>query len=518
MARTIAPDRPTAIEPVQMEIPGIDLTLFDKIGDYKIKSATQNFQLYATTTANAEAQKLYQKYKNNPIALANALQKLPDMLKDLPQSIQDQMKPKMDTNAISLVTRAQANQEKAIAKQNKALAHANATLGMSQLSGDFFNVLRYITADEADKRPIDLAIYRQHRAELEKLAAATDENGNPLFSESIRNKLLMPKDSSVAGFKQFINRFELDDLKAWDEKFFQDQDTFMAITGIDADTYEAMGTAMKNRLKALADTKTRTLHGQAYYDATNLISEPTQLNIERVKATGVIPEKTINKIVEASKSATEGKYAYDPDRMTSPGAFIEQLANFTETVNSTDWSPQGRNEAIGQAADSLWYLSRLAKQTNMSPELVDKTVQIIQTALLDKVAAETLDTTLPQIKNNIYGADGHINLAQLGVDLNTKDSADNVRKLAKQNYEANVLSAMDSFIRKDMDGYNQKLANADLQYKMDSLAYMHFTPAQWKKWQQDVENGKDVVIEYQGNAYKFNGFNAQNPLTLINLI
>ena len=83
MARTIAPGTPDPIQSPDVKIPEIDLSMFDKVGDQKIKSATQNFQLYATTTANAEAQKAYQKFKDNPIALANALSKLPGMFKDL---------------------------------------------------------------------------------------------------------------------------------------------------------------------------------------------------------------------------------------------------------------------------------------------------------------------------------------------------------------------------------------------------------------------------------------------------
>ena len=517
MARRIAPGTPTPIKPVQMDIPGIDLQIFYKIGDDKIKSATQNFELYATTTANAEAQKAYQKFKNNPIALANALSKLPEMFSDLPESIQTQLKQRLDNNAISLIQKAQANQERAIAKQNKALAHANATLNMSQLADDYFNVLRYITAPEGEKRPGDLAIYKAHRAELEALTNMTDENGNPIFSETQRNKMLMPKDAALAGFKQFINRPELDDLKQWDTAVFQNRDKFKADTGIDDDTYDAMETALEKRIKALADNKVRTIHGQAYYDAINLIAEPTQLNIEKAKAYKVIPDKTINKIAETSKEITLAKY-YNPEVPTAPGAFINAITNFSETINNTDWSPEGRKQTVEQAAESMDRLLTLAKESNMSPELVDKTEKSILTALSNKQAAETIVAALPQIENNLYDYNGHIDYAKLGLNLLTTSGADNAKKLAQQNYEANILNAMDSYIKGDLDTFNQQLAQADRQYKLTMVSFMPFSQAQWQQWEKDVENGKDVVFEYNGNTYKFNGFNAQKPITLINLI
>ena len=517
MARTIAPGTPTPIEPLDVNVPDIDLSIFDQYGDYKIKSAMQNFQLYATTTANAEAQKAYQKYKNNPIALANALTKLPAMFNDLPKSVQADLKPKLDSNAISLVTKAQANQQAAINKQNKALAQANAVLNMNQLSDDYFNVLRYITSPDEEKRPIDMAIYKQHRAELERLTNITDENGSPLFSETQRTKMLMPKDATVAGFKQFVNRMESDQLKEWDEKIFQNQTQFMEDTNIDADTYESMENYLIKRKKALDDDKVRKLHGQAYYDATNLITEPTKLNIERAKATGIIPAKTIDKIVKASEEATKTAY-YDPTRKTDPGTFVEAIANFSETVDSSDWSPNGREKATEQAAESLVYLSALAKEANMSPELVDKTKAAIKTAMSNKEAAQALDLTIPQIKNNMYDASGHIDYAKLGLSTLTESASQKAKKLAQQNYESNILGAMDSYIRGDLQTYNTQVAQADTKYKMDLVSFMPYTPTQWAEWQKDFDNGKDVIIEYNGNTYQFNGFNSSKPLTLINLI
>ena len=510
MARTIAPGNPASVQPVNVNIPDIDLEIFDKLGDAKIKAATQNFNLYATSTVNLESQKLYQQYKDNPIALANALSKLPEAFKELPESVQRDMKGKLDATAISLVTKAQANQEKKIIRQNKALAHTGANLLMTQLSDDYFNVLTYITAPEDEKRPGDLAIYNTHRTQLASMTSLTDENGNPLFTESARTKMLMPKEAAVAGFANFIGRAEEKQLKEWGENIFQNREKFMKDTGIDADTYETMDEVYTKRLKALQDTKVRTLHGQAYYDATNLITAPTQLNIEKAKVSGIIPARTIDKIAQASKDSVLTKF-YDPTKKTIPGAFFNALGQATETLNSNDWSIEGREKAVGQAAESLALLNETAKAANMSPEMVDKLKAAIRTALVNKEAAQTLEVAMPLIQD-------HIDYGQVGTQLMVNSQADKFKKLAAQNYEANVVKAMDSFLRGNMEEFNTQLTQADRQYKLDLIGFMPFTRTQWQQWQQDVENGKDVVIEYMGNKYKFNGFDYKNPLTLINLI
>lgn len=510
MARTIAPGNPTPVSPVKVDIPDIDLEIFDKVGDAKIKSAMQNFNLYATSTVNLESQKLYQQYKDNPIALANALAKLPESFTELPEAVQRDMKQKLDANAISLVTKAQANQEKKIIRQNKALAHNGSNLLMNQIADDYFNVLTYITAPEGEKRPIDMEIYNTHRAQLANMTGLTDEDGNPLFSETTRAKMLMPKDAALAGFKNFIARPELKQLQEWDTNIFQNRDKFMKDTGIDSDTYDSMEQALTKRINALNDTKTRTLHGQAYFDAVNLITEPTQLNLEKAKASGIIPSRTVDKIAQASKDSVIEKF-YDPTKKTIPGAFFNALGRATETLNSNDWSIEGREKAVGQTAESLLMLNETAKQANLSPELVDKLKAALRTALVSKQAAQTLDVAMPIIKNNM-------DYAEVGTVLSTNMEADKFKKLAQQNFESNMLVAMDSFIRGDFENFETQLTQADRQYKMDLIGYMPFTRTQWNQWQQDVEKGKEVMLEYKGNQYKFNGFDSKKPLTLINLI
>lgn len=516
MARTIGPGTPSAIEPVNVKIPDIDLSDFDKLGDQKIKSATQNFQLYATTTANAEAQKAYAQYKDNPIALANALSKLPGMFKDLPESIQAELKQKLDTNAISLVTKAQANQEKAITKQNKALAHANAMLGTQQIADDYFNVLRYITSPEEEKRPVDLAIYRQHRQQLEEMTGLTDENGNPLFTETQRAKMLMPKEATLAGFKQFINRMELQQLQDWDKNIFVNQGKFMEDTGIDADTYESMNTAIKARTQALENEKTRGLHGQAYFDQVNLISEPTQLNLEKAKAYDFTDKKALDKAVKNAKSITEAKY-YDPTRRTAPDAFVAAYNLFADAITNNDWSPEGREHAVAQTYVALGKLDDWAKETNMPPETTKALRDMIVTALTDKEMNQLMqDTGFAKFQigprerelREIGAAGDPIGMGSLREykEETEKTAFEEARLTAMQNYGINLQRAIPYFRARDIENFKTAVAYATQQAKRDLASFIVSDGYEWDRLERELATGKKPIYKYFDRVLEFKGF------------
>lgn len=525
MARTIGPDTPTPITAPNIDIPDIDLSVFDQFGDQKVKTAMQNFRLFATTTANAEAQKAYQKYKNNPIALANALSKLPGMFEDLPKSIQDEMRSRMDANAISLVTKAQANQQRAMAKENKARAKTNAVLDMSQITEDFFNVLRYETSPQEEKRPIDKQIYEAHRQQLAALTELTDAEGNPLFNESQRQKLLMPKEATVAGFKNFINRMESDQLKKWDEEHFQDKDAFMRATGIDEDTYESMETALTKRMKALADTKVRTIHGQAWYDQANLITEPTKLAIERAKSYDFTNDKDIDKLVDAAKEVTLGKY-YDPTRRTSPNAFVQAYNVYADIINTISDNPSAEEQAkaVAGLAEATTRLKAVAKESNLDPKYTDSIMAAMQKALTDKMARQALidsdfanrtttqamlqgintSWTTPNMIQGIY--QGRKEMGNISKTSLYNDAVTRANELATQRYNNDLSAAMAIYLTGDMAAFRQACAQADRNFDKNRASFIVRSDNEWQRLENELAQGHPAMIQYMGRTLEFKGF------------
>jgi hypothetical protein len=383
MARTIGPGTPTPIKSVDVQVPDMDLSLLDKLGDKKIKSATENFKLYASTASAVESQKAYDQYKNNPIALANALEKLSGMFDELPESIREEMKSKFTTNGISLVQKAQANQEKNIAKQNKAMARANAALDMSQLSDDFFNVLTDITSPEGEKKPVIMDIYRQHRSSLESLMNITDEDGNLLFTETQRAKMLMPKEALVAGFKTFIYRPNLKQLQEWDENIFQNRNKFIEDTGIDSETYDSMEKALTERIKQLQNTDRKIKKTQAEFETAGLLKTGDEMKAKVLEENPDAPKKLVKRAVELNKKIVESHW-YDPNRESDPGAVFDMLLTVGKITNDPDTSPDGLEKKIELGLDSIDSTVKNLNKTNMSNEDLENTIDYIYSSIVDQ--------------------------------------------------------------------------------------------------------------------------------------
>lgn len=512
MARTIAPGNPTAIQPIDVNIPDIDLSLFDKLGDNKIKSATQNFKLYATTTIQGESQKLYNQYSNNPLALANALEKLPETLNELPESVKAEFLPKIQSTAFTLVQKAAANREKAIEKQNKLMASGVANGLQIQVADTFFNRLRYFDAPEEDKRPMDLELDQATREQLRKLTTMTDADGYPLFSDAQQAKMFMPKDAIMRGAKQYINRMESDQLKAWYENKFLDRTQFMEDMDIDNDVYDSIEQYATNRMKWLQDTKVAQRHGQAYYDQVNLIDQPTQVNIEKAKSYDWVDGKEIDKAVKSAKEITQAKY-YDPTRRTAPDAFIGSLNLLGDAVKNNDWSIEGREQVVAQMFQTLGKLEDFAKQTNMSPAQTNALAAMVKKAVIDPEANAALVnsgilTIEPDfgditIRDVINPTDRPV--AKIMSQYSQLKGAKAAQNTANENFSRNIERAYPYYVTGDYQNFAAATKKAWDQRAMDAASYIVDNGYEWERLLRELKEGKKPLYNYMGRMLEFKG-------------
>ena len=512
MARTIAPGNPTAIQPAKVNIPDIDMSLFDKLGDAKIKSATQNFKLYATATIQGESQKLYNQYQNNPLALANALEKLPETLNELPESVRAEFLPKIQSTAFTLVQKAASNQEKAIEKQNKLMATGLADGLQTQIADSFFNRLRYFDAPEEDKRPLDLDIDRANREQLRKLTTITDADGYPVFSDSQRAKMFMPKDAILNGAKQYINRMELEQLKAWYGNKFLDRAKFMQDMDVDDDIYDSIEQYVGKRIKWLEDDKIVKRHGQAYYDQVNLIDQPTQVNIEKAKSYDFVDGKLIDNAVKSAREITQAKY-YDPTRRTAPDAFIGSLNLLGDAIKNNDWSVEGRERAVAQMFQTLGKLEDFAQQTNMSPEQTNALAAMIKKAVTDPEANKALndsgiltvqpdfgDITIRDVMNPTNRP-----IAKIMSQYSQLKGAKVAQKTADENFSRNIELAYPYFVAGDYQNFAIATKNAWDRRAIDAASYIVKDGYEWERLLREFKEGKKPLYNYMGRMLEFKG-------------
>lgn len=505
MARQVAPGTPGEINALNIKQPTVDLSIFDEFGDEKIKAATAGFKLYAETTAKAESQKLYEQFKNDPIGLSNALEKLPTMFKDLPESMQDEINGKLYLDSVSLVSKARANQEKLQLAEYKRNAYADAQLSINQLADDTFNVLRFMTAPVEEKRPIDYDIYKAHRQNLNQLSQLTDEEGKPLFSETQRSKMMMPKEAFINGFKQFVYRMEEDQLKDWDKTVFQNRDQFKQMLGIDDDAYDTAVTVVTKQLKALKDNADREIHGQAWHDAAALISGPTEIAIEKAKSYDFANKKAIDAIVKASKQTVLDEY-YNPNRTTTPGAFLNAFNEFAEIIQNNDWSYDGRMETLEKAGDALTNLASIAKEYNLPPEKVEALKNTIVKTITDKMAQQAV------LNSPIFGPIEFTNEYMFsGKDL-PRTASQKAEEIAAQNFETNLFNAMGLLLNGRTEDFEAAMTQADVQYKKDKVGFIVKSDAEWARLEKALAEKQPAIIQYLGRPLSFKGFDNKGAL------
>lgn len=284
MARTVAPGNPLDVKGAQFNTPGVDFSVFEKMGDASIKNANQNLELYAKTATKSVMQQIARDYKANPVGLANAIGKVPDIVADMPDAIKNKAMVDIAVDGSTLIAKAATEQQKQIAKQNELMAKANADLGHKQLADDYFNVLTYISAADEDKRPGDVDAYNVHKIQLAQLAYTTDDNDNYIFSDAQRKRMIQPKEAQIAGFKDYIYRMSPEELDEWEKNVFANSDKFIADTGIDGETYESMAMALK-RAKGYKQLESRRQSDANKHAAfQDFVANPTQTTIDNYKA------------------------------------------------------------------------------------------------------------------------------------------------------------------------------------------------------------------------------------------
>lgn len=366
MARQIAPGTPDRIDAPQVKVGKIDTTLLDKIADDKIRAANNNFKLYAEALVTSESQKIYDQFKSDPVNLANALGKLPDMLSDLPEDIQAEMGKKIALNNISLVGKAQDNYDRKIREQTKVNAIKVAENKGQSISNDFFNLLVYHTTPEELRRPVDVEIYATNRVNLAEMADMKDDKGNPLFTEKQQAKMKMPSDAILEGFRQFIYRPDLKQLQQWYEDIFQNRDKFIADMGIDSNIYDTMGKEIMQRIRQLKNSDGIKIKTQAMFETAALIKEGLdKTKIEELRKNSNAPKSLVDKAVKLNEEIIKSSW-YDVNRSSDPTSALEIMGIVGEIVNDTDTSPDGLERKIEKAITALDTAVQKAPKANLS--------------------------------------------------------------------------------------------------------------------------------------------------------
>lgn len=511
MARQIAPGTPTAIEAKQYNVPKVDFSAFEKEGDAKIKAANNNFKLYAEALITGESNKLYQQFKNDPIALSNALGKLPEMLTDLPPEIQDQMNQKIFLNGVSLVDKAQKNQIALQDEENKKNADNSIMASKQGMLETYANVLQNHISKAEDKNPVMNDIFLQQVDNLQTLSDLKNSAGHDVYSETQKKAIRNISDIELEGFKQFVDKMILNDnsdltqSKDYYTKFMLAPERFMSENYMDRDTYDKAQTYFKNRLEQAGASVKKARFDQSVKEATELQVADLPGRLQSLREAGLIDKSIINQIEKTNVKFNN----IDPSKAESPVAMI----NLLEIMNQQRYNPAPTTDAdqqkiLEQGTATLDAIADYAQSYGLTPKAVRASRETVATLETNSAFAPILNNFGDIIDNfesklttvrNISTRKGGVKTAfqrLTGIDSMSND-------------EARKLIALNNILAVGTDTINQQLRSGDLAGARQTQKQVQRDAARlkydWVDW-DEVDKDADSVFQRNGKTVKVKNY------------
>lgn len=511
MARQIAPGTPAPIEAKQFNVPKVDFSEFEKLGDAKINAANNNFKLYAESLIANESNKLYEQFKNDPIALSNALGKLPDMLTDLPEEIQNQMTKKLYLSGISLVQKAQQNQIALQDEQNKKYSDESIIASKTGLMATYGNVLQNHISKVEDKNLVMNDIFLQQVDNLQTLSDLKNSAGKDVYSETQKKAIRNISDIQLEAYKQFVDKMILNDntdlsqTKDYYTKFMLAPERFMAENYMDRSTYDAARTYLEKQMKqAGADIK-KARFNQSVREATELQVADLPSKLESLKKAGLIDKSIINQIEKTNVKFNE----IDPSKAESPVAMI----NLLQIMNEQRYNPAPTTDAeqqkiLEQGTATLDAIADYAQTYGLSPKSVRSSREAVATLETDAAFAPILQNFGDIINNfesklttvrNISTRKGGVKTAWqrlTGIDGMSND-------------EARKLIALNNILAVGTDVANQQIRNGDWNGARQTQKQVQRDSARlsydWVDW-EEVDKNPDTVFQRNGRTLKVKNY------------
>lgn len=500
MARQIAPGTPSEIKAPQYKVDKPDWSMIDKMGDAQIQAANNNYKLYAEALITSESNKLYNQFKNDPINLANALGKLPEMLKDLPEEVQTSMNRKLYLNNVSLVQKAQNNQLAFQDAENKRNADYTIENTRQNILPAYVNLLQNNIETAEFKKPILNDIFLNNVDSLQTLSELKNSSGLDVYSDSQKKAIRNISDVELEGYKQFVDSMILNDnedlekTKAYYQQHVLAPERFMSENYMNRDTYDKARAYLEKQMKqAGADIKNMRFK-QSVKEATELQMVDLPGRLQELRASGNIDSKILDNIEKANVKFNN----IDPTKTELPTTMLETL----EIVNSWSKLPEARTEeekmaTLAEGTAALDSIASFMETYGGTPKSVDQARMMVVMKEQDRVYGDMLDnfgrltqsfgSEIPDMRkkmNFIRGVNGG-NLKSMDYKVPTDIE---MRKLGDLNKALAIAedASREALRNGDMNSYYQ--TQQELRKTVAQIKYSDKIDAvKWAVWEKDPE-------------------------------
>ena len=510
MARQIAPGTPADIKAQQFKVDMPDWSMFDKMGDAKIQAANNNYKLYAEALVTSESNKIYNQFKNDPIQLANALGKIPEMLSNLPPEIQSEMGKKLYLNSVSLVQKAEENQTALYDAENKKNADFTIENTRQNILPSYMNLLQNNIAPAEDKKPVLNDIFLSNVDSLQTLSDLKNSKGLDVYTDAQKKTIRNISDVELDGFKQFVDSMILNDNEDFEKTtaYYQQHvlapERFMSENYMNRDTYDKARAYLEKQMKqAGADIKNMRFK-QSVKEATELQMVDLPGRLQELKESGLIDRKIINQIEKTNVKFNE----IDPAKTESPVAMINML----EIINSQRYSsvPTTEDEQqkiLEEGTATLDAVAEYAQAYGLSPKNVQgirETVVNIETNAAFAPVLRNFGDIIEDFESKLETVRKRSTKSGIGASYMNLTNHDGM-----SNEEAIKIIRLNNLLAQSTDVINQQIRNQDWNGVRQTQKEVQKGAARisydWIDW-DEVDRNPDATFERNGRTVKVKGY------------
>lgn len=341
------------------------------------RMASDNFTMGQAELINSVIDKAYTTAPDDPKKFDDLITAgLKKGFENIPSEWQDKIKYSIDPKVKA--TRAKVVNNRLDAEEQKYTQNVLDTADRYTVQAQDANNLIMQSLINGDKESLQVAMaYGAKTAQsLQAIGGAKTAKGSYVIGDkATRNLLLSAQYDKVDTAKRFINNMDLETLKEFDTKTFQDRKGFTKAYGLDEKGYDTLDTYIKQRRKALGDEEKRTITAQNQFNAARMVVDYNEDELSAL-ADSDLPRDFKKNIRKAHK-----KYDGTINPALSDDSFLTAAVELGKVINDPypDDDPEHNKKLLDLGVQTLDGINNLAgfgawsddKQANMQRSLYE---------------------------------------------------------------------------------------------------------------------------------------------------
>lgn len=516
--------------------------MFDKISKTTAKLSAENSALGRAELINGVLNTAYEQASDNPKRFNELIKSgFEKGLNGLDEKTKKDIYTAANDKVKLLQIKVGNNLNKRLDAENtqKILNLANDTLYGAGGLMDINEQIAFSIQTEDSPQKIQKLIEQKNKniARLKSFANAKNMKGGYVIgSAKMRAAMVNPALGMYDTILNSLEGMDIEALKEYDERTFQNKKGFMEATGLNEKDYGKLNNVIKKQRKSLDEKDKRETRQQSYYNALNYVytldpdtleTIKDQIGKENYKSLNelldldnrhdfnkalIIPEDAnrlgqFNTIVKVLGSKNDGTEEYLDNLLKATVKASRALDDFSVEYGSSKESVLTMKKALVNSAVNQEYADALNMLTDQETALGQEIANYIPERMKQIKSARNLGS-VPEPEIDI----DYIGLKKRGLESRRKEStaiaSNTVAKAINQAmtlYDTNDPEQTD-MIWQQIKKIREEGNKAIIRNNVSNI----IPPNEMDRLEKTLNEGKPALFEYNGSVYEFLGFGRNN--------